>query len=221
MRLRVPERLIPEADYADELTKRVPRRELSEWDELHGELLAPANEAAFRAVRDRYAAAVARHELQHRADYRRGLVPVPEPLQRLLGIPSGLDAPEGSRAARAREELSAYLATMATPGLGATRELVLLTRFLFDKRWWGNPYGDAAFVALRELAIELGVPLPMQLTQRGAVLRARAATVLLGILARSDEDVRAAAERAWERMYESKLPEVRDVSARVNEVWRH
>lgn len=221
LRLRVPERLVPEADYAEDLARRIPRGELSEWDELHDELTSKEGEAAFRLLRDRYAAAVARHELQHRADYRRGLVPVPVPLQRALGIPSGLDAPEGSRAARAREELSAYLASMATPGLGARRELVLLTRFLFDRRSWGYPYCDAAFVALAEIGKELGVPDIEPLSSRGTLLRGRATKVLVAITDRPDEDVRAAAERAWERMYDAKLPTIGTVKAVENARWRH
>jgi hypothetical protein len=221
LRLRVPERLVPEADYADELARRIPRSELSEWDELHDDLTSKEGEAAFRLLRDRYAAAVARHELQHRADYRRGLVPVPVPLQRALGIPSGLDAPEGSRAARAREELSAYLASMATPGLGARREMVLLSRFLFDRRSWGYPYCDAAFVALAEIGKELGVPDIEPLSSRGSLMRGKASKILVAITDRSDEDVRAAAERAWERMYEAKLPTIGTVKAVENARWRH
>src|SRR6201999_4491591 len=70
--LRVPERLIPEADYGKSLHLRVANEELYDWDELHGDLLSKKNYAAFLRLRDPYVLAIERHEVEHRLDFARG-----------------------------------------------------------------------------------------------------------------------------------------------------
>ena len=76
-------------------------------------------------------------------------------------------------------------------------------------------------VALKEIALELGVASAGPLTARGAVVRPRAAAVLAEVVKRPEEEVRRAAERVWERLYGAKLPDVREVSVHAHATWRH
>jgi hypothetical protein len=221
MRLRIPQRLIPEADYAKELDVRVPRAELYEWDELHEKLMQKDLQNAFLRLRDRYAGSVERHEVQHRIDGTLGLVPVPAPLAKTLGMDNPLDAPEGSLAARSREELSAYLAQLAEGEGSAALDLVLLSRFLFAPHGAPLAYAYAALLTLTEISRELGIPFDAPITSRGTVVRENAATRLLAVLDRPPSEIRAAAGKTWERLYERKLLDVEPKSERSYPAWRH
>jgi hypothetical protein len=221
MRFRVPERLVPESDYRRDLDRLVPRSELFEWDDLHEELLSPELERAFVRMRSRYAASVERHEVQHRIDFGRGLVPIPEPLRARLGLGSGLDARPESLGARARDEMSAYLAMLAASPASSRLDLVLLSRFVFDRRAQGNAYCYAALIIIEELARQLGLPDLSPLTARGAILRSHAATRLAALVDRSPEELSAAAASLWELHYGGKLPNVTTSRTSLNTAWRH
>src|SRR5262249_35679308 len=81
----VPERLLPEGDYAKELEIRITRENLREWDALHEELLGREVLTAFGRLRDHYTLSIERHEAQHRYDFSRGFIPLPELVARLVG----------------------------------------------------------------------------------------------------------------------------------------
>jgi hypothetical protein len=218
--LRVPERLIPEANYSEGLELRISRKELSEWDDLHDELLSHDVLAAFLAYRTAYARSVERHEVQHRLDYARGLIPVPELLCKMTGLENPLDAPASSLPGRARDELSAYLASIITAEHTPLLELLLLSRHLFDKPSLGGVYWYTALAAFRGIASELGID-PESLLGRGAVRRERSAALVGAVLDKPPEQIRAAATRFYQKAYGQKLAVVQAKSARENRPWRH
>lgn len=218
--LRVPERLIPEADYSEELSLRVPRAELGEWDSLHAELTSDKVLSAFVAFRRGYAKAVERHEVQHRLDYARGLIPVPTALCEVLGKDDPLDAPEGSLAARSRDEMSAYLASVVTAEHTPLLELLLLSRHLFDRGALGGVYWYAALTAFRSIGRELGVDVESVLG-RGPVSRARSAALVRKVLDAPPEELRRAAARVYEKAYSQKVPDVRRLDEKESRAWRH
>ena len=215
LQLREPERLIPEADYAGELALRIPRKELSEWNDLHDRLLEAEPQRAFLRARADRVASIQRHELQHRVDYRRGLVPVPEEIATMLGVDDVLGALPGSLPARVRDEYSAYLAELAgeeSPAL----ELLLLARWVFDKHHWGGTYSVTAFAVLTALGKELG----LSATARSGSNRRQLAQLFLAITDRPAHEIREAARRVFEHAYGAKIPELVEVRAVDHDAWR-
>jgi len=220
LRLRVPERLIPEADYARDLWGKIPVNELREWNELHEELTGAALSRAFYQLRDEHALAVQEHEVQHRIDYQRELMNMPEPLARMLGVKDALDLREGSLPKRARDELSAYLAELARGKSSPLLGLMLLSQFAFDRGQWGGAYCYAALAAIEGIGQELGLA-DERLIGGGRVLRDRLTARFLAITSRSPDDLRAAARRLWERYYGDKLVDVQEASATSYPAWLH
>ena len=216
--LRIPERLVPEADYAEDLSLRVPRAQLGEWDSLHSDLAARQQLDAFLRLRDFYVASVERHEVQHRLDFARGLVPIPEILRKQLGVEDPLDAPEGSLRARAREELSAYLASIIASTHSPVLELVLLSRHVFVGR--GGTYWHAALAVFRGIALELGLD-PDALIGRGVIRPERFAKLWSALFEKSPPDLRAAASRFYVKAYGFELPNVERVGKKDHRPWRH
>ncbi|MFO0569644.1 MAG: hypothetical protein U0263_28605 [Polyangiaceae bacterium] len=216
--LRIPERLVPEADYSEDLSLRVPRAQLGEWDSLHAELLEKKQRAAFRRLRDFYVASVERHEVQHRLDFARGLIPIPELLARQLGVEDRLDAPSGSLRARAREELSAYLASIVSSTHSPVLELVLLSRHVFVSQ--GGTYWHAALAVFSGIAIELGID-PDAIIGRGVIRAERFARLWTAVLERSPAELRSAADRFYQKAYGGPLASVEIVGRRDNPEWRH
>lgn len=216
--LRIPERLVPEADYSADLSLRVPRAQLGEWDALHAELLEPGPRAAFLRLRNFYVASVERHEVQHRLDFARGLIPIPELLCKQLGVEDPLDAPEGSLRARAREELSAYLASIIASTHSPVLELVLLSRHVFVGR--GGTYWHAALATFRGLALELGLD-PDALIGRGVIRPERFAKLWGAVLDRPPAELRGAAARLYQKAYGIALPAVETASRSEHREWRH
>jgi hypothetical protein len=219
-RLRIPERLSPEAEFAGELELRVPPAELREWNELHEQLLEPESVAAFERVRDRYVASVERHEVQHRIDYARGLIPVPPVLADRLGVENPLDAPQTTLAGRARDELSAYLAAIGSAEHSPLLDLVLLSRFLFDEGNLGGPYSYAALAAYEGIAQELGIEAGA-LIGDGPLERPRVAQLFERITTCSAEELRAAAARFYARCFGQPVPTVQRQREIVRAPWRH
>ncbi|MEZ4222708.1 MAG: hypothetical protein R3B13_17330 [Polyangiaceae bacterium] len=218
--LVVPERLVPEADYAEELSLRVPRAGLLEWNELHDELLTKDKLAAFERLRDHYVASVERHEVQHRLDYRRDLVPVPPVLVELLGVENPLGALPASRPARARDELSAFLASVIDAGPSPALELALMARHIFHKSSLGNAYSYAVLAAFIGIAKELGID-PQTHLGKGSIRRARVGKLFLALSERPAAEVRKAAARFYATSYGQALPAVQQTSSRDNPSWRH
>ncbi|MBN2195325.1 MAG: hypothetical protein JW751_21080 [Polyangiaceae bacterium] len=216
--LLVPERLIPEAAYSRDLALKVPRKQLYEWDELHRELLREEHLAAFLRLREAYVANVQRHEIEHRIDYGRGLVPVPALLAEGLGLENPLDAPEGGLAARSRQELRAYLAETAQAPYSPVLGLLLLGRNLFAPGSSGGPYWYAARALFKGLAEELGCADRHRLT--GRIRPADSAGLLLDVLARDDATLRRGLERLHRRAFGEPIPVVNITADVRHRAWR-
>ncbi len=216
--LVVPERLIPEAEYSRELLRRVPRQELYEWDALHRELRRRERLAAFLRLRDLYALNVQRHEVEHRLDYARGLVPVPARLAAALGLDNPLDAPEGGLAARARQELRAYLAEIVAAPHSPVLGLVLLGRHLFAAGTRDGAYGHAARALFTGLAEQLGVEAASVGGDR--VRQEDVARLFLAVLARDDAALRRALERLQLDTFGEPVPAVTVTADVRNRPWR-
>lgn len=230
--LRAPTRLIPEADYADELLHIVPAGSRREWDAIHDDLTSKAVMATFEALRDRFADDVARHELQHRFDAQRtrscadegpcAALTIPDAVRSRVG-PSG-DAPVafGSMPARVRQETSAYLAEMASPTSMPKMTLLGLLRTVLDRDAWGDVYCNTTLVLLDVLAADLGyVDEGMPLVRRGAVERGAVSSLAVLLFARSDDDLRQAARRQWQKLYKEPLPSPTTRLTHQAQRWRH
>jgi hypothetical protein len=220
LELSVPERLVPENDYVADLENRVPRANLQEWQEIHEALMSRDGYNAFLRLRNRYVWSVERHEVQHRLDYSRELVPVPEILAKRLGVENPIGVEEGSLPARARDELSAYLASIAQANDSPLLELVLLARFFFDETNLGGPYSYAALAAYEGIGKELGLDVD-KLIGSGVIRRERLTRLFYAVTERSSDDLRAAASRFYRSAYGQELPIVEVKSSKANPEWRH
>ncbi len=197
----------------------MPRAQLGEWDSLHAELSRPGPAAAFRRLRDFYASSVERHEVQHRIDFARGLFPVPEILCKQLGVDDPLDAPEGTLRARAREELSAYLASViaqaltrqcsswsSCPGMSSSAAAV--------------PTGTPPWPPSGGSRAELGLDSDA-LVGQGVIRPGRFAQLWTAILAKPPDELRGAAQRFYDKAFGTALASVEVVSRTDHREWRH
>ncbi|HEY4102605.1 MAG TPA: hypothetical protein VGM44_01900 [Polyangiaceae bacterium] len=217
--LRVPERLIPEANYGKDLHLRVANEELYDWDELHDDLLAKKNYAAFLRLREPYVAGIERHEVEHRLDFARGFRPIPASLCKILGLENPLDAPAGSRQERVSSEFSAYLAQLADAPDSPELELVVLSSILLNANS-GGTYWYAALGLFEAIATELGID-PERVVGRGRLERERIATLVAQLLTRNPSELRTAAMRAYEKAYGEPVPHVVKKKTSQNAEWRH
>jgi hypothetical protein len=219
MNLIVPERLVPERDYAKDLEIRITRENLREWDELHAELLEPRVLAAFGRLRDRYTLSIERHEAQHRLDFSRGFTPLPEIVARLTGEEDRLAVREGSLAAATRNELSAYLAELGEALDSPLLPLVLMSRLALSRDTLATPHALAAVSALIAVGAELGLGTDELL---GRTIRRRDIADLLTRVGAQDPDrVRKAATAAYAKCFGEPLPHVRRLRVVDNPAWRH
>lgn len=217
--LRVPERLIPEADYSTDLHLRVANSELYAWDELHADLMSKRNYAAFLRLREPYVLGVERHEVEHRLDFARGFRPVPTSLCRILGIEDPLDAPIGSVQERVSAEFSAYLAQLVEAPDSPVLELIVLSTHLLDAHSGGGVYWYAALGVLSAVSSELGLQ-PEQLIGR-RVERERVAELLTRLIAQDPKGLRTAAARAYEQAFGEPVPHAVRRITFENRAWRH
>jgi hypothetical protein len=217
--LVVPERLVPERDYAKELEIRITRENLREWDAIHDELLSRDVLAGFARIRDRYTLSVERHEAQHRFDYSRGFVPLPDLVARLLGVESPLDAPEGGLAASVRNEFSAYLAQLGTGPDSPLLDLVLMTRLSLSRITMGSAHSRAVIASLLAVGRELGIA-PEPYFERG-MRRRDVADLFLAIASHPPEKIRAGALSAYQKCFGIPLPSVTSRKVNDNTAWRH
>lgn len=218
--MRAPERLIPERDFASALALRVPSEELERWDAIDAELLTPANLSAFLRARDAYARSIERHEVQHRLDYQRGLIPVPALLAARLGVENTLDAPTETLAGRARDELSAYVASIAQASDSPLLDLLLLARFVFDRTMLGGPYSYAALAGYEGIGRELGIDVSSVLGS-GTVTRPRFAALVYAVCAQDPRRIRDAAARFYASAFGQELATVREAGTVYYTPWRH
>ena len=207
--LNVPGALHVEGDYKDDLRPIVPAAELAALAELEHELHESATEAAFLSARGRLVASIARHEVQHRLDFMRSepLV-MPPTLERWVG-PLEANGQERRGAARARSEMSAYLAQLARDESTTKADVTLALRFLLDQKMQGLPECYAAIAIVEGLSEELGIAIDGPLVEHANIARERAATLYLAILDKPPEAIRAAAKRVWEKSFRSELAPLR------------
>ena len=216
--LHVPRRLIPETDFEQELLRRVPHEQLYEWNELHAELRRGRVLAAFERFRDRYAASVQRHELQHRLDFDRGLIPVPPIVCDMLRVDNPLGVAPDSLPGRVRDELAAYLASIAQAPDSPLLDLVLASRPLLDKHS-GGIYWYAALAILDGMAQNLGID-AHAITGR-SVRRDEAARLLSAIAARDDAALRKAAVDTYREQFGRDLELLEETQRVDRAAWRH
>ena len=209
-----PTTLKLELDYDKALRGLVPDEELAELAALDRELGEAPLINAYAQLREVLVRSVERHEAQHRIDFSRddpGFMP--KALAMYVG-PAENDGKERGHAARARDELSAYLGELARDERTPRVNLSMLARFLFKRRLWGTPECYAALVILEGLAAELTIPLgDGEGLLRGDLIDRRAlADAYLGMTAREGSELRAAARRLWEKLFEGELPPLTKLS---------
>jgi hypothetical protein len=219
LRLEVPERLVPERDYAKELEIRITRANLREWDEIHAELLTKPSLAGFARLRDRYTLSIERHEAQHRYDFSRGFIPLPEIVGRMLGVENLLDAPEGGLAASVRNEFSSYLAQLAQGSDSPLLDLVLMTRLSLSRITLGTAHSRAAVGCLLAVGRELGID-PEPYFERG-MRRRDISDLFLAVVSHPPANIRSGAAAAYAKSFGIPLPAVSKRTVHDNETWRH
>ena len=221
LRLLLPTRLVPEGDYSTELRRRIGVRELSEWDDLHASLVSKRLYGAFTRARDLAASGTERHEVQHRLDYARGFVGLPDELQSMLGVENPLDVAPSAYAGRVRAEYSAYLAQLAEGASSPQIGVLDLSHFMFDARDRGGVYGNTALAVIRSLAKHLDIPGHDRLVYAGRPMRKTLSEVVIAIWSRPEAELRKAAREIWERAYGVALPKVVEKSRIDRPTWRH
>ncbi len=175
--LTLPGTLHINAEYRDDLRPLVPERELAMLDEIESSLHDAALDDAFASARDRLVASIERHEVQHRLDYLRpDPLPMPSALERWTG-PVEVDGREHRSAARARAEMSAYLAQLARDVATTKADTTLVLRFLLDQKLQGIPECSAALAIAEGLADELKIPIDAPLVEHASIIRERAAAL--------------------------------------------
>ena len=196
-------------DLRQMLDGAVPDSELDELDELERNLHAKVNDRVFDAVRDVIIASVERHEVQHRIDAALPTArPVPAPLEQYTGPLLDRRGEPRELVQLARDELSAYLAELARDRLTPRVNFTLISRFLFDRDRWGSAECYAALVIFEGLASELDVAIEGELVVSGSIDREVIAEVYLAVTDRPEAEVRAAAEKLWERLFKASLPAI-------------
>jgi hypothetical protein len=230
--LHEPNRLIPEADYAADLLHRVSSSSRREWDEIHDALTSRSTMTTFETLRDRFAADVARHELQHRFDAQRtktcddaapcASMIVPAAVRSRVGPNDQSPVLLGSMPARVRNETSAYLAQMATPSGMPKMTLLGLLPTVLDREAWGDVYCNTTIVVLDVLAAELGlVDEGMPLVAGGAVQRASVASLVAVLFSKSDDELRRIAAKKWHDLFAADLAAASITRVHQATRWRH
>jgi hypothetical protein len=142
-------------------------------------------------------ASVRRHEARHGIDRDRDTpLRLPLPLAAFLG-PHDDDA----FALRARGELAAYVAQIASDRSTPQLALWNLATQAFRLSHWGSPESYVAVVVLEGLAARTGAPLHLPAALRGQPDRARLAELVLPLTGLTDDELRIAARALWVDLY--------------------
>jgi hypothetical protein len=220
IRLRTPSRLIPEANYAEELRGQVSGAELQEWNALHARLLEEDVLRAFDAIRDQHARSIEQHEAQHQLDYARAAGKMPPVIAAVMGVKSDEALEEGSFNEYVVGEVSAYLAEIARAPDSPSLLLMVLLQSAWNADEWGGAYCYAALAVLDAVGRELGLP-DEKLTGSGRVLRDRVTSRFAAVAGKPAEEIRKAARRAWEGTFNAALADVTLEKTSQNRPWRH
>lgn len=204
--LSTPERLEVDASFYIELAGAVPEAELDELRGIQTALTSPAAAGALEQARRLLASSVERHEVQHRLDFSRAEpLPMPTLLEYYVGPLLAGDGSTRPVAQHARDELSAYLGELARDPDTVKVNLALVGRFLLDRGLWGTVECNAALVILREISSALSLP-ALDPLKAGQIEREQVTARLLELLARDPNELRAAAARAYETIFQTSLP---------------
>ena len=216
--LRMPRRLIPEADYSAELHLRVSASDRVDWDNLHDDLLSDASIRDFEELREAYIQSVERHEVQHRLDYEKERFAIPELLAYRLGGIDRMGHDVHSHPMSSSMELSAYLSQMAddpAPRLA----LMTMGRIFLNKYSMGTSHGYAGVVALEATAKHLGIGQDAMLGR--VATRQELARLLIAVCEKPMSEVKRAAREGYEELFEESLPEVARGKFKKAASWRH
>ncbi len=193
-------------DYRSQMEGLVTHAAIKELDGVQKKLAKKDMQQAFYKVQDHFAQSVERHEAQHRLDYAKLYkLPMPPALAAYVGdLPEGL-AGQGTLAASALAEMSAYLSELARDPLTPKLNLTLLVRYLFDKGSWGMGESYAALVIVEGMADELGIA-HEDFVVRRSINRKTIADVYHKMCEVESAKFRAAASALWARSFETELP---------------
>ncbi|GMV43851.1 MAG: hypothetical protein AMXMBFR64_55670 [Myxococcales bacterium] len=197
-----PETLALPDSLVSQLDGKAPSEDLRQLRSIDDALDDNGVRAAFAALHEAVSSSVERHEAQHRLDLALGeAFVVPEALRAATGAAETVP----SWVRRSALELSAYLSELARDDRTLQVNLALAARFALDEDLWGTAESYATLVLLDALGEEAGVAREEMVPGR-VVRRARVATRVIDLLELPPESVRAAAKRAWERLFARPLP---------------
>jgi hypothetical protein len=212
MHLSPPDTLVGQGHYEEELEGFVPKAELAEFLKIQEQLASSEAAQALAAARSLLALSVARHEVQHRADFSRATPRrTPISLIEFVGMEISEGGVENKFATQTKDELSAYLGELARDEATTRVNLTLLSRFLFNRDLWGGAESYVALVIFQELGGELGLIVPT-LLESGGIQREKVSSLYLQLTDKKSQELQAAAARVWERQFGEPLPEMKRAS---------
>jgi hypothetical protein len=214
----MPRRLIPEADYTEELSLLVPRKGLRAWEDLHERLLTEQSIADFEKVREGALRSVERHEVQHRLDYAEERVEIPELLAQRLGGIERMGHATHSHPMSATTELSAYLSEMAD-NPAPLLAILTMSRLFLTKNTMRSSHSYAGIVALEESARMLGIDTEQALGRR--ITRQELAALMVRVCEFSPDEIRSAARKAYASLFGHELQKVTRGKFIASTAWRH
>ena len=156
-------------------------------------------------IHDLIAGTVRRHEAQHGLDDDRGeKLKYPNELVAYVGEFHDRKGEPRSAAEHANAELSAYTSQIANDPATPMFVLGHLARFALERDSWGTTESYVAVVLVEVLAGETGI------IHDGGVDLPRYEAALTRLAARTDDELRANARSAYERMYRERLAVIAD-----------
>ncbi len=170
--------------------------------------------ATYATLARAYRRSIEQHEVQHRLDFIRGPLPMPEALVTLTGPRmrgQAGDQQENKRAITAVRELSAYLSELARSRTLTKLNLVHLVRFALHPTQHGSPEMAAALVIFQALAKELGSE-PSAFVVAHQIDREAVAAAFMAIRENEAEEIRAAANRVYASLFSRELRPLRLVA---------
>jgi hypothetical protein len=128
--------------------------------------------------------------------------------------------PSTRDAGRARDELSALLASIALDPDLARSLVVQSAATLFDRRLWATPhaYGNAVILAMVSIELGAGGAVPVR---PSGFDRAAAKDLFTAVVAHEGAEIAAAASRAYLRLFGYPLPSVEVGPLRSSRRWRN
>ncbi len=161
---------------------------------------------AWRTLDTAFLASVERHEVQHRWDFdhphRQGAAAA----FARAGVPRARGPDARALEDRAFDELSAYLAQLATAPLPRATLAPLASALLEDPGWITAEARAAAVLLPAPKHQHPGEMPPARLVERGAVRPDAVAALLRALLARPSAELAPAARTVWEHLQQRPLP---------------